>query len=100
MFDVGDIVRIKPDADTIRTDYLGFANLMRKYLGTECVVHSVDTKSLGPDRPIYKLEKVIDDVNKNTNGDGYWVFAEEWLESNPIEIEEVTSTEIDDILST
>lgn len=99
MFNVGDIVRIKPDADKFRTTYLGFANLMRKYLDTEAAVRSVDIKSYGSDRPVYKLEGVVDETNKNTNGDGYWMFAPDWLELVPLEIEEVTSTEIDDILN-
>ena len=99
MFNVGDTVKIKSDADKIRTTYLGYANAMRKYLGTESTICFVDTEAFGSDRPIYKLEGVVDEVNKNTNGDGHWEFASEWLELIPVEIAEVTSTEVDDILN-
>ena len=68
MFEIGDVVRIKPDADKIFTGVY-FADDMKEYLGKEAIVESFNKRTF-----LYTLKDVKSDY-------GYdWNFSDAWLE--------------------
>ena len=88
MFEVGDLVRVKENAYDIGHRNIDFVSAMNKYCGHEYKVFKVQTRASG--LKVYKLESVFEQ-NSGVNGDGYWIFVEDWLEKvneTNIEIEE------------
>lgn len=75
----GDIVRVKVNANEIDDYYIGWANEMNKYLGKELTVYECYKYC---NSTVYKLEEAY---YGTVNGDGYWQFAECWIE--PVEEE-------------
>ena len=90
MYNVGELVRVKDDADKIKVQGIGFTSLMKEYLGQTLEVKEYIN-------PWYKLEQARDELG-NVNGDSYWWWAEEWLEPASVNIEEITKDEIISIL--
>ena len=88
MFEVGDLVRVKDNAYEIGHSYIDFPSDMNQYCGHEYKVLKAQKRASG--LTVYKLENVTAD-NNAMNGDGYWIFVEEWLEK----VNE-TNIEIDD----
>ena len=86
IFKVGDVVRIKDNASEIHHERLGFAPEMNKFCGNPFVVRDITADGY------YKLENVKDDRGY-INFDGYWKWAEEWLEEN-IEIKDIEESEV------
>ena len=72
MFDVGDTVTVKLNANRIKTGPFQFTKEMKKYLGGEFVIRNVFSTS-GSHR-FYRLRNEDDDM-------WGWAFNEEWLES-------------------
>ena len=88
MFEVGDLVRVKDDAYEITGRGINFVTDMQEFCGKEFVVFKKEISNTG--RVKYKLDGVTS-WNAAMNGDGYWVFVEEWLEpanNKKISIEE------------
>ena len=83
MFNVGDYVYIKKNAFEIKTK-TGTNNEMKPYLGGTYKVRSICNDGVS-----YKLEEVYKE-DSTINGDGYWMWAEEWLEPSSITKIEVT----------
>jgi len=89
MFNVGDIVKIKENANTIFVKGLTFNTWMLSYLGQEHVIHS------GNDNR-WKLENV-GNWDKMVNNDGYWLWANDWLE--PVYKTEIAETTEEELIS-
>ena len=70
MFEVGDTVRVKKDADGIRNEYIPFINGMKEYLDNVYVIKKVKDYQAFKG---YTLEGA--EIYGNP-----WLFAEEWLE--------------------
>ena len=66
MFKVGDSVRVKENANAIRSRVVTFVPLMEKYLGKEFTVRS--------NGEYYTLNEAV------SIGEHYWRFDESWLE--------------------
>ena len=81
MFNIGDTVRIKEDAEKIFSVNVVFNEAMKNFLGHECVIFETENVYQGGicEKKAYKLEGLRDDIRK-PNRDGYWLFGEEWLE--------------------
>lgn len=91
MFVVGDRVRIKSCFSEDIKDRFTFNSKMKEYLGKESVIRSV--ASWG-----YKLEDVYDKTPEYdflVNGDGYWIWAEEWLEDACSPISDVSDSDME-----
>ena len=86
IFKIGDVVRIKDNASEIHHKGVGFAPNMNKFCGGTFVVRSITEDGC------YKLEDVKAN-NDYVNLDGYWKWAEEWLEEN-IEIKDIEESEV------
>ncbi len=86
IFKTGDVVRIKDNASEIHHQYLGFAPEMNKFCGKSFVVKCTTADGH------YKLENVKSDYDY-VNLDGYWKWAEEWLEENK-EIKDIEESEV------
>jgi len=93
MFNIGDRVRIKENADIINAG-TRFNSFMRRYLGQEARI--LKSNSTGTE---WKLEGVrFENDRQRINGDGYWWWATEWLE--PVEetnIKEITDKDFEDL---
>ena len=87
MYAAGDFVRIKENAFEIETG-VGVVPEMKQFLGG---VYAVREKCLSESES-YKLEEVYK-PDSDVNGDGYWMWAEEWLE--PAEVSKIEVTEDD-----
>ena len=83
MFEVGELVKIKDDANKIRHPAITFADEMTQFCGQVHRIFSVITLN-GVTR--YKFEDVFSGI-RGVNGDGRWVFVKEWLE--PYENKEI-----------
>lgn len=70
---VGDRVRVKENAYEIETGYIFFANDMKKFCGKEFVINAVGDN-------FYKLEGAYCPSCPSLNNDGYWIWAEDWVE--------------------
>ena len=89
MFEVGELVKIKDDANKIRHPTITFADEMTQFCGQ---VHRIFSITILNGVTRYKFEDVFSDTI-GVNGDGRWVFVEEWLE--PYENKEITIEEND-----
>ena len=90
-FKIGDVVKIKENADKIHSGSLYFAKDMKKYLG-ECFT----VKEICNDE--YKLECVYCERYK-PNDDEYWLWAKEWLEPAPaINFDNINSSDVLELL--
>ena len=87
MFEVGELVKIKDNANKIRHPTITFTAEMAQYCGQAHRIFNVTTHS-GVTK--YKFEDVFSDTG-SVNGDGRWVFVEEWLE--PYENKEINIEE-------
>ena len=83
---VGELVRIKENAFETEAD-VGTAPEMEQFLGG---VYAVRERCQYGNT--YKLEEVYQ-PESTVNGDGYWMWGEEWLE--PAEVSEIDVTEDD-----
>ena len=91
MFVIGDRVRIKSYLSEDMKDSITFNSKMKEYLGKESIVISVESRG-------YKLEDVYDKTPAGRfpiNGDGYWVWAEEWLEDACPPISDVSDSDME-----
>lgn len=87
MFEVGELVKIKDDANKIRHYTITFTDEMAQFCGQ---VHRIINVTTHGNVTRYKFEDVFSD-NRKVNGDGRWVFVEEWLE--PYENKEINIEE-------
>ena len=85
-FKIGDVVRIIDNAWEIPHKSVGFPRDMNKFCGGSFVVRSITEDGC------YKLEDVKADSDY-VNLDGYWKWAEEWLEENR-EIKDIEESEM------
>lgn len=83
---VGELVRIKENVFEIETD-MGITPEMQKFFGG---VYAVRGRCSYENA--YKLEEVYK-PDSTVNGDGYWMWSEEWLE--PAEVSKIDVTEDD-----
>ena len=89
-FEVGDVVRVKDDAWSLVHRFLAFADPMNEFCGRTFTIKEITTDGF------YKLEDVKSS-NEYLNGNGYWKWAEEWLEEN-VEMEDVEESEVMELL--
>ena len=97
-FEVGDVVKIKDNAWALVHRFLAFADPMYEFLGRIFTIREITEDGY------YKLEDVkSDDIY--LNDDGYWEWAEEWLEENAetedveenVEAEDVEESEVTEL---
>ena len=91
-YNIGDRVRIKESAWTIKHPSVAFASEMCKFCGNEYIVRNITTDDC------YKLEEVRAN-SSGINGDGYWKWVEEWIE-DPFGVQlDVKDFEEDELVS-
>ena len=76
MYNVGDCVYVKDNADKIHCPTVGFADEMKQYTGNEYYIKEVKKNHAGT--TVYTLHEVKYPYKK-INGDGYWMWTEDWL---------------------
>lgn len=87
MFEVGELVKIKKGASKIDHPVIGYSDEMKDYEGE---IHQIVGIGEFCDAKYYKLEDV---AVEGVNSDGYWMWAEEWLE--PAFVTKIEVTEDD-----
>lgn len=85
MYNIGDWVKVKESAFDHPSTGLDFAEAMREFLGGTYQVEKIEDEN-------YKLKNVCS-KNKRINGDGLWLWCDEWLE--PADIREINVSEDD-----
>jgi len=88
---VGDLVYIKENAPEIK-GCVNFAGPMRTYLATTHKIIKLDASG----RNAYKLDGATSG-DTLINFDGYWLWAEEWLEPAGSEFEDISEKEMYDL---
>ena len=78
MFKVGDAVKVKKNADKIKSELVIYVYSMKKYLGGEYRIACIKNRN---GKKFYNLDV------------GIWAFAEEWLE--PVNEQEINIKEDD-----
>ena len=93
MFNIGDRVRVKENANVITDVRTAFNALMLEYLGKESKI--IKSDGLGQ----WKLEG-FRHKNFSINGDGYWWWATEWLELiNDVPVKEITDDDFGNLFN-
>ena len=93
MYFVGDLVKVKDRKDISHHYAIGWAEEMNEFCGNIYEVINVDTNR---GYPVYNLAFCCAS-KRYINGNGYWIFVDDWLELVDNKSFEITDNEFEKV---